>query len=143
MNSIKENVKLFIRVLLLSAVFLGILSGCSVTDMDAGEKESVAYEMVSQEEMPDEVLNLIEDKKKGEFQMTYQDDKYLYLIRGYGQQDRGGYSIQVEDLSMGAEAISLKTSLIGPSKEEKQSLEPSYPYIVIRIEYRDMPVQFQ
>ena len=56
----KENVKIFIRVLLLSCVFLGVLGGCSVTDMEAGEREPVAYEMIAQEEMPDEVLNLIE-----------------------------------------------------------------------------------
>jgi hypothetical protein len=40
-------------------------------------------------------------------------------------------------------SILLKTSLLGPEKEVDQSGEPSYPYIVIKIQYREMPVQFQ
>lgn len=40
-------------------------------------------------------------------------------------------------------ALELKTKLLGPSGEEDQSPEPSYPYIVIKMEYRDLPVRFQ
>ena len=89
-----------------------------------------------------EAGSLIESKKQEEFQITYQDGEYLYLLRGYGRQKTGGYSIQVEELSLFAESIFFRTSLVGPAKEDEPSLEPSYPYIVVKLEYRDAPVQF-
>ena len=39
-------------------------------------------------------------------------------------------------------AIHVQTMLIGP-KEENLKDEPSYPYLVIRMEYRDEPVIFE
>lgn len=122
---------------------LGMLGGCSVTDMDKGEKTAVDYTVVADEDLPDEIRDLIEQKKEEDFQMTYQDENYLYLVRGYGEQSMGGYSVQVEELSMRESAITLRTNLLGPDKEKNPSREPSYPYIVLKIEYRDMPVQFQ
>ncbi len=135
--------KKLIYCICMGLAILGILGGCSVTDMKKGEQTALDYTVVPQEDLPEEILNLVEEKKENDFQMTYQDENYLYLIRGYGMQEQGGYSVQVEELSMGDTAITLKTNLLGPSKEDKQSQEPSYPYIVLKIEYRDMPVQFQ
>ncbi len=37
--------------------------------------------------------------------MTYQSEKELFLIKGYGQQMSGGYSIQVEELGVTSQAI--------------------------------------
>ncbi len=54
----------------------------------------------------------------------------------------GGYSIQVTDLSASVNAVFFETKLIGPT-EEVQGGEPSYPYIVVKTEYRDVPVQFR
>lgn len=81
-------------------------------------------------------------KKEKEFQMAYQKGEDLYLIKGYGRQMSGGYSIQVTDLSASVNAVFFETKLIGPT-EEVQGGEPSYPYIVVKTEYRDVPVQFQ
>ena len=82
-------------------------------------------------------------RKKGlEFRVTYQSGKELYLIRGYGKQMSGGYSIQVKELSASSTAVFFETKLMGPSAEE-QSGAPSYPYIAVKIQYRKEPVQFQ
>ncbi|MCI9545372.1 MAG: protease complex subunit PrcB family protein [Lachnospiraceae bacterium] len=119
-----------------------LLSGCKVTNMKSEEKQPLEYTVVKQEDIPPAIGSLIESKKQEEFQITYQDGEYLYLLRGYGRQKTGGYSIQVEELSMFAESIFFRTCLVGPEKGEEPSLEPSYPYIVIKLEYRDAPVQF-
>ena len=66
----------------------------------------------------------------------------LYLIRGYGKQMSGGYSIQVTDLSVSSSAVFFCTKLVGPD-EETVGGEPSYPYIVVKTGYRDVPVEFQ
>ena len=83
-----------------------------------------------------------EENKTKEFQLTYQEQGNLYLIKGYGEQKTGGYSIRIEDVSLWENAIHVQTMLIGP-KEENLKDEPSYPYLVIRMEYRDEPVIFE
>ena len=45
-----------------------------------------------------------EEKKEKEFQMAYQRGDEMYLIKGYGRQMSGGYSIQVTDLSVSSNA---------------------------------------
>lgn len=127
----------------MACLCIWLLCGCKVTDMSSEKTQSLDYAVVKEEEIPEEIKTLIEEKKAQEFQMTYQSDHYLYLLKGYGQQMSGGYSIQIEDLSLGDHAIYFKTTLIGPSKGETVSKEPSYPYIVVKLEYREEPVQFQ
>lgn len=128
--------------LLLLGFLLCLLPGCRVTDMKSEEKQPLDYTVVKEEDVPPAISSLIESKKQEEFQITYQDGGYLYLLRGYGRQKTGGYSIQVEELSLRGESILFKTVLVGPAKDEEPSLEPSYPYIVIKLEYQDAPVQF-
>ena len=75
-----------------------LLFGCKVTNMGSEEKKPLEYTVVKQEDIPPAIGSLIESKKQEEFQITYQDGEYLYLLRGYGRQKTGGYSIQVEEL---------------------------------------------
>ena len=129
---------------ILAAVVLIVgLSSCGIIKIDREEKQKLDYTVVKEEDMPREIQALIEERKEQEFQMAYQSGNELSLVKGYGQQEGGGYSIQVEALSMTENALELKTKLLGPSGEEDQSPEPSYPYIVIKMEYRDLPVRFQ
>lgn len=122
---------------------LAMLGGCSVTDTGKGEKTEIDYTVVPDGDLPEELRNLIDQKKEEEFRMTYQDGGYLYLVRGYGRQELGGCSVQVESLTEGEETMILETNLLGPEKGKARSREPSYPFIVLKIEYRDLPVQFK
>ena len=128
----------FILVFLLSA----LLAGCRLIRIEEGERKPLEYTIVKLTDLPQEALEFIEQKKEKEFQMVYQKGEDLYLIKGYGRQMSGGYSIQVTDLSASVNAVFFETKLIGPT-EKIQGGEPSYPYIVIKTEYRDGPVQFQ
>ena len=110
--------------------------------IEEGKRTPLKYTVADHSQIPEEAAKLIEEKKKKEFQMAYQKGEDLYLIKGYGRQMSGGYSIQVTDLSASVNAVFFETKLIGPT-EEVQGGEPSYPYIVVKTEYRDVPVQFQ
>lgn len=127
------------------ACFLAFLAmflcGCRFIRIEEKERTPVEYTIVKQEEIPKEAAALIDGKKSKEFQMTYQVGDDLYLIKGYGQQMTGGYSIQVEEVSFSTNALFFKTKLLGPSGDG-QGAEPSYPYIVIKIKYREEPVIF-
>lgn len=123
-------------------VLIFCLSGCSLVKIDRENKQKLDYTVVKEEDMPKEIKTLAEGRKKQEFQMVYQSSNELYLVKGYGRQMGGGYSIQVESLSYTDNAILFETKLLGPSQDEEQAPEPSYPYIVIKMEYRDLPVVF-
>ena len=110
--------------------------------IEEGARTPLEYTIAERSEIPEEAMKLIEEKKAAEFQLAYQRQKDLFLIKGYGMQMSGGYSIQVRELSASSNAVFFETKLIGPSEEE-QNGEPSYPYIVVKTEYRDVPVQFQ
>lgn len=133
----KKKVTLFFLWIFLAC----FLSGCRLARIEEAPKEAVEYTVVSQEDIPKEVTVLIEERKEKEFQMTYHSGEELYLVKGYGQQMAGGFSIQVEELSASESAIFFKTKLLGPSQESVGS-EPSYPYIVVKMQYREEPVQF-
>ena len=126
-----------ICVLMLTAV----LSGCRFIRIEEGERTPLDYTVMKQEEIPREVVELMEQKKEKAFYMTYQVGDVRYLMKGYGEQLSGGYSIQVEEVSESENGIFCKTRLAGPDEKETGS-EPSYPCIVLKIADTQKPVQF-
>lgn len=133
--------KKIISLLCLAVLFL-TLGGCRMIRIEEGDKTPLTYTVLDDSQIPEELKELIEEKKESEFQIAYQRGNELFLAKGYGRQMSGGYSIQAESLQASSNAIFFETKLIGPT-EKVQGGEPSYPYIVIETEYRDCPVQFQ
>ena len=133
--------KKIISLLCLAVLFL-TLGGCRMIRIEEGDKTALTYTVADDSQIPEEMKELIEEKKESEFQIAYQRGNELFLAKGYGRQMSGGYSIQVESLQASSNAIFFETKLIGPT-EKVQGGEPSYPYIVIETEYRDCSVQFQ
>ena len=133
--------KKIISLLCLAVLFL-TLGGCRMIRIEEGDKTPLTYTVLDDSQIPEELKELIEEKKESEFQIAYQRGNELFLAKGYGRQMSGGYSIQVKELSASSNAVFFETKLIGPT-EKIQGGEPSYPYIVIKTEYRDGPVQFQ
>ena len=119
------------------------LWGCSIEKVRAKDGVKPEYTVMKEEDFPDKVRELVEQNREKEFQMTYQDNGFLYLMKGYGKQETGGYSIQVQDLSLWDNAIHLQTVLIGPRDGEELKEEPSYPCLVIKMKYREEPVIFE
>lgn len=131
-----------IKTVFLLFFLLCLLSGCSIEKVRAQNGVKPEYTVMKETDFPDKVKELIAENKESEFQLTYQDGSWLYLIKGYGKQKTGGYSIQIEDLSLWENAIHLQTVLLGPEEEDLKD-EPSYPYLVVRMKYREEPVIFE
>ncbi|MCI5650140.1 MAG: protease complex subunit PrcB family protein [Fusicatenibacter sp.] len=132
-------------LILTAALFLLlVLNCCSVTDVTKGERTEIEYTVVKTNEIPSEVGEIINERKEEEFQMTYESGGYLYLLRGYGKQKSGGYSIRVEEVSVSDEALHVRTTLLGPPDREAQKGAVSCPYIVLKTEERsNLPVVFE
>lgn len=117
--------------------------GCSLSKENKDKVKDLEFTVVEDAQVPDELKELIEQKKAKDFKLTYSNEDSLYIVVGYGQQPTGGYSIQVRELYMTDNAIVLDTELIGPEKGENAGTEPSYPYIVIKTELLEEQVVFQ
>ena len=78
------------------AVLLGVIlwsllliSGCNFIRIEEEPRKPLEYSIVKNEEIPAELAALIQEKKKNEFQLTYQCEKDLFLVKGYGEQMSG------------------------------------------------------
>lgn len=121
----------------------GIWGGCGIEKTDGKKIRDLEYEMVEEEDIPEELKSKIEEKKEADFKLTFESDRFLYIVRGYGEQETGGYSIQILDFYLTKNAIVFDTNLMGPSKDEVKNTAPSFPYLVIRIENQDKNIIFQ
>ncbi|MCD7882258.1 MAG: protease complex subunit PrcB family protein [Lachnospiraceae bacterium] len=84
-------------------------------------------------ELPEELLAIIEENKDQEMRLTWKDQEEMYLIRGYGEQLTGGYSVAVAGCTEDEATLWFDTRLIGPEEGEATGAA-SYPYLVIKID---------
>ena len=75
--------------------------------------------------------------------MTCMLDDSLYIVRGFGMQETGGYSIQVQNLYLAQNAIYFEADLIGPENGAEAEKAVSYPYIVVKTERLEENVVFE
>ena len=134
-------------MVLLLILLWGLLSltGCKKETDNLEKVRDLAFTVTAEENIPEELLKTLQEKQTEGFKVTYQDNGFMYLCRGYGEQETGGYSIAVETLYETANDIYFDTTLKGPVPGEnggkKESV--SYPYIVIKAELVDKPVVFE
>ena len=119
-----------------------LLTGCEMKQVGNMAKTEVEFTVVEPDEVPSELAVIIEENKQGEIKLTYEDQGYMYLVRGYGQQKTGGYSIAVNEVFLAEDWLHVDTSLIGPPRDQEIRDEASYPYLVIKIEAQEAEVLF-
>ena len=127
----------------LAICMLNLFSGCSVERANRTKIRDLEYHVAAKEEIPEELLTIIEEKKAADFKLSFETEEYLYLVRGYGERATGGYSIQVKELYISNNALFFTTELMGPRKGETITKSPSYPYIVVATERVDKNIVFE
>ncbi len=141
MNGLSEYRKRIVSACLVCLLCAGVFACAGKSD--AMEKiKDLECTIIPEDDLPDELLAMIEQKKEDAFKVTFEDQGFLYICVGYGTQQTGGYSIALNDLYETANAVYVDTKLIGPAPEEKNNPVASYPYIVIKTEFIDKPVVF-
>lgn len=128
-----------ILMLVLCAVFF---NACTIPGKENEKIRDLEMTVLSSERVPKELMEIIDDKKNQPFELTFQDEDYLYICIGYGEQSTGGYSIAVDELYLGENKVCVKTTLLGPKESTNNNPVPSAPFIVIRTEKTDKPVTF-
>lgn len=119
-------------------IFLLFCSACS----KAGTPEKIKdidFTVCDESRLPKELLEIIEEKKEVPFRLTYTTGSYMYIVVGYGEQNRNNLSVAVSDLFLGEEGIYVNTNLISDSQQMQEGIV-TYPYIVLKCEKYDMPI---
>ena len=129
-------------ILLALCLLMGWLTACTTSVQQSESQDDMEFTVVSEDRLPEELKEIVEGKKESAFKLTYADEGYLYICTGYGKQDSGGYSITVDSLYETENAIYVNTNLLGPKAGSASGNSPSYPYIVIKVEFRDKTVVF-
>ena len=123
---------------LLAALFAGLwLAACTSSVQQSESKDDMEFTVVSEDRLPEELKEIVEEKKGSAFKLTYADEGYLYICIGYGKQDSGGYSIRVESLYATGQVVHVQTTLEGPATREEQKGDSSCPTIVLKLEARE------
>ena len=117
--------------LLFWVLMVRFLTGCSVEKENQDKVRDLEFTVVGEADLPEELKNLVEEKKAAPFKLTYSNDQGLYIALGYGE------------LYLTENSIVIDTELKGPEKGETVGVEKSYPYIVVQTEYLENPVIFQ
>ena len=120
-----------------------ILTGCGVQTQDEEKVSDLAFTVLDPELVPEELRNVLEEKKITPFKVTYEDEGDLYICVGYGEQQTSGYSIVVEDLYLSTNAVYVNTELLGPGNGEETAAATTCPYIVLKLQDLEQPVVFE
>jgi len=129
-------------VLIIIAVITIVLVNSKITGTSSKKVSDLDYAVVEDQDIPTELMKIIDEKKQNSLRLTYTTKDYIYIVAGYGTQLTSGYSIRLNEVYLGQNAIYIDSNLIGPSKGEEVNEKETYPYIVIKIEKRDDPVVF-
>lgn len=118
--------------------------GCVSCSKKKEEKVmDVEFTVCDDSRVPDKLLEQIEKRKTGKFGISYNDGDNLYIAKGYGRQETGGYSIRVTDLYTTEDCVVIKTELLGPGEKDLVLRGASYPYVVVMTENIELPVEFE
>ena len=132
-----------ILIILCGILLLCMAAGCGKKDEKV--KKEIEFTVCDKTRMPEELLEIIEEKKESVFKLSYLNNDYMYIAIGYGEKNRQNLNVVVEDLYLTDNAIYVETNLITDeaSATDGTTGESSmYPYIVIKCEKYDLPVVF-
>ena len=135
--------KLGIGILLVFVLGCIAFTGCSAGAKDKEKMKDLEYTVVGENDVPQELKDLIFEKKKEPFKLTYADGQDMYIVIGAGTQESGGYSIAVKELYLTENSIVYKTELLGPEKDEAKGSEESCPVLIVKTVFCEEPVVFK
>lgn len=134
--------------LILAAFMLMLLF--SVTGCGKGEdskRRDIDFTVCDDTKVPNELLEIINEKKAKVFKLTYINSEFLYIAIGYGEHERNNFNVVVEDLYVTDNAIyvdtNLYTSEMTPSDAVAEGGASMYPYVVLKCEKYELPVVFE
>ena len=113
-----------------------VTAACGRADTKSSNVSDVDYTVVDR-------AATIDARKESDFEISACIDGYTYIVKGYGKQPTGGYSIRVDRLQTNGTDMTMASTLIGPSAGEAVNKLATYPYIVLKTEATDNNILFE
>lgn len=110
---------------------------------DKEERVDLEFTVCEEGRLPDELVDIIESKKAQPFRLTFTTREYMYIVVGYGAQQRGGCAVTVNQLYRTEDAVHIDTNLIGVEGETIKIDGMTYPYVAVRCENQNLPVIYE
>ena len=146
----RRSVALLCGLLLLSVL---MLAGCaengdmlpginSIGENDANGNNS-SNENGEDEPTPDEVIaHWLEYSREMFLAQVRELDGQQYLLVTYGQKESGGYGVEIIDVEVGEEKVTVEVKFTAPGEDEQVTDEETYPYALEVIQATGLPVEF-
>jgi len=126
---------------LILAIFLIVvlLPGCNrhVTPSTPTPPDEERNEM-----LPADIQDWIEDSKTMFLAQSKKVDNSLYLLVTYGEKPTGGYSVEIGEVVVTSDKISVQVVFKRPAPGEIVTQALDYPYDLKILEVQDLPVEF-
>ena len=119
---------------------LSVLTACEFTETSEEKVDDLDYTVCDESRLPHELIN---EKKKEPFKFTYRTKDYLYIVVGYGAQDRMDLNVVIKDLYLTENAIFVETELTTKEISKLDNGLVSYPWIAVKCELYDVQVNFK
>ncbi len=144
MGKIIKRTKAAFLMLLFLFVMVA-LTACVDKKKDSGKKD-IEFTVCDKTKLPEELVEIIEEKKEKECKLTYINGSYMYIVVCYGEHSRDNLNVIVNDLYITEAAVyvdtTLATSKNTPTNATAVGEYSMYPYIVLKCEKYDLPVIF-
>ena len=141
---IKKRKMRYLIVMIMSMIFLiSALTGCEFSESSEEKIKDLDYTVCDESRLPHELVNLINEKKKEPFKFTYRTNDYLYIVVGYGAQDRMDLNVIMTELYLTENAIFVDTELTSKETATLDNGMVSYPWIAVKTELYDVQVNFK
>lgn len=125
------------------AFLISALTACKVEETADKKIKDLDYTICDESKLPDALVQLIQERRKEPFKLTYRTKDYLYIVVGYGAQDRADLSIQLEELYLTKNAIFVKTKMCAQEEKLLEEDKMTYPWIAVKCEAHDVQVTFK
>lgn len=134
--------RLFI-IVLFWGFLLSALIGCKAQELEMEKIKDLDYTVCDEGKLPDELVKIIEEKKENPFKLTYRTKDYLYIVVGYGAQERMDLAVILKELYLTKNAIIVDTELVSEEENKIENGLVSYPYIAVKCENSEQEVIFR
>ena len=122
---------------------LVVLLGCQCEKTEEKKIKDLDYTICDESKLPTELTELINDKRKEPFKLTYRTKDYLYIVVGYGAQDRTDLNVVMKELYLTENAIFVDTDMTSVDNKTLEGNKVTYPWIAVKCELYGLEVVFK
>lgn len=138
----KKRRAVFLLVML-GIFLLAALTGCQFEETKEKKVKDLDYTICDESKLPSELKDIIREKRKEPFKLTYRTKDYLYIVVGYGAQDRMDLNVVMNELYLTENAIFVDTEMVSEDNKILKDNKVTYPWIAVKCELYDMEVNFK